>query len=69
MRGCFKLRQAAIYCTLWGNGLGRVYGPVVRQTVNRMNEDRKTVNVECERKAIPIITEELEPSQCYSENC
>jgi hypothetical protein len=62
MRGCCKLRQAA-YRTLWRESLGRGYGPVVRQTDNRMNGDRITAHMECKRKAIPIITEELEHSQ------
>ena len=62
------MRGAALYHTLWRKGLGRVYGPVVRQTDNRMNEVRITVQVECERKAIPITKEELTPSQCYSGN-
>jgi hypothetical protein len=33
-----------------------------------MNEDRITAHVECKRKTTPIIKEELEPSQSYSEN-
>jgi len=53
---------------VWGKDLGRGYGPVVRQTDNRMTEDRIPVHVESKIKAIQIITEELEPSQHYSEN-
>jgi hypothetical protein len=33
-----------------------------------MNEGGFTAHMECKRKAIPVRTEELEPSQSYSEN-
>jgi hypothetical protein len=31
-RGYWKLKQAALDCTVWRTRFGRVYGPVVRQT-------------------------------------
>jgi hypothetical protein len=30
-RGQFKFKEEALYRTVWGNGFGRGYGPVVRQ--------------------------------------
>jgi len=68
MRGCCELRPAALYLTLWRKGLERSYGPVVRRIDSRVNEDKITEHMECKRKAIPVIKEELEPSQSYAEN-
>jgi hypothetical protein len=34
MKGCRKLREEALYSTLWRTCLGRGYGPAVRQTWN-----------------------------------
>jgi len=31
-RGCWKLKEEALDCALWGTRFGRGYGPVVRQT-------------------------------------
>ena len=32
IRGCGKLKEEALYRTLWGNRLARGYGSVARQT-------------------------------------
>ena len=31
-KGCWKLKEEALYRTLWRSRFGRNYGPVVRQT-------------------------------------
>jgi len=32
MRGCWKLKEEALYCNVWSTRCGRGYGPVIRQT-------------------------------------
>jgi hypothetical protein len=40
MSGCWKLKEETLDRTVWRNGVGKGWGPIVRRTVEGMNEGR-----------------------------
>jgi hypothetical protein len=40
-RAYWKLKREALDRILWRTGFGRVYGPVVRQTIEWINQDKQ----------------------------